>query len=49
MDKEKLLHLCKKIIEVEGLLNRLIDNLLEESGLTRQEVQDEHSRNIKHD
>lgn len=33
---EKILHSCKEIIQIESLLNRAVDGLLNNVGITRQ-------------
>lgn len=38
MDKEKLIHICKKITMVERLLNSLVDDLLRECDITREDI-----------
>ena len=43
MDKEKILHIVKQIVLIEKSLNVTIDKLLDELGITREEVINESS------
>ena len=43
MDKEKILHIVKQIVHIEKSLNVTIDKLLDELGITREEVINESS------
>ncbi len=46
MDKVKVLHYAKELVQLELRFNRVVDSMLEEIGLTRKEVHDGLDTNI---